>query len=54
MMFRHYVPQDTSLYPAIYGAKGLLQAHFDCLGGSPEEYNVSGTIDGATFVVNNN
>ena len=53
-MYRLYVPQDTSLYPAIYQAKGLLQAHFDSLGGSPEEYNVAGTIDGAIFTVTDN
>ena len=53
-MYRAFNVQDTSLYPAIYGAKGLLQAHFDCLGGSPEEYNVRGITDGAIFTVSGN
>ena len=53
-MHRQYVVQDTTLFPAIYRAKGLLQAHFDCLGGSPEEYNIRGTNDGALFTTLNN
>lgn len=53
-MYRLAQVQDTSLYPAIYRSKGLLQAHFDCIGGAPEEYNSAGTNNNTVAIAMDN
>ena len=53
-MFSIFIPQDVSLYPPVYRSRGLLQAHFDSLGGSLEEYTYSGNNDLVQFSTLNN